>query len=72
MEKKKLNLKKIKVAKLSTLDKAELGNIKGGDCFYSVIETSQPCGNGGQTNGYATCNGYDENTNVYTTNCPTS
>jgi len=72
MEKKKLNLKKIKVAKLNTLSKTKLGNVKGGDCFYSVIEVSSPCGGGGQTGGYATCNGYDENTNIYTPNCPTS
>ncbi|REC51686.1 MULTISPECIES: hypothetical protein [Chryseobacterium] len=41
MEKKKLNLKKVKIAKLSTssLTSEALKNVKGGDCFYSVVET---------------------------------
>lgn len=40
--KKKLNLKKVKIAKLSSslLTVNALRNVKGGDCFTSAIETT--------------------------------
>ncbi|KFF14006.1 hypothetical protein IW15_00720 [Chryseobacterium soli] len=58
MEKKKLNLKKIKIAKLSNtslLNKDKLNNVRGGDsCAFSVVSIVTEGGGMGGTYGYVT------------------
>ena len=68
-KKKKLNLKKVEIAKLS---KSRLENIKGGgdSCAFSVV-TIITGGGQLQTMG-RTCNGYGETPEEAAQNCPTS
>lgn len=68
-KKKKLNLKKVKIAKLSN---SKLDNIRGGgeSCAFSAV-TIITIGSTPITAG-ATCNGYDETGGIDTRNCPTS